>query len=242
MIRGLGVAGCFVVFWTLGTLLAWLSLPIILLSSFDAATRRRRARRVAAWGFRRFLGLLSALRLYRVQWGEGEIGEGPLVVVSNHPSLLDATALMGRFPELTCVVRASYLANPFLGLLGRACGHISGGGGSLGEAAAIVQQIEARLAAGERVLVFPEGTRSPVGGFGRFRRGAFEAATRREVPVQLVRLACTPPALAKGMSVFSHPLDVPHLRVHIHPPQPISGTSRQSCQRAEAQLRTELGV
>ena len=47
------------------------------------------------------------------------------------------------------------------------------------------------------VLIFPEGTRSPFGsGLQPFHRGAFEVAARANVPVVLLKLTCSPPALA----------------------------------------------
>jgi 1-acyl-sn-glycerol-3-phosphate acyltransferase len=55
------------------------------------------------------------------------------------------------------------------------------------------------------VILFPEGTRSPVGGLGRFRLGAFELARRTGVPILPVRITAEPPTLWKGLPWYSVP-------------------------------------
>jgi 1-acyl-sn-glycerol-3-phosphate acyltransferase len=53
------------------------------------------------------------------------------------------------------------------------------------------------------VLIFPEGTRSPMGGpLHPFHRGAFELAARAGVPVVLLKLTCVPAALSKRLPIW----------------------------------------
>jgi hypothetical protein len=62
------------------------------------------------WRFTRPFGLLKldtdALDALR--------DEGGLVIVANHPSLLDAMLLVARLPRSACVMKASLMHNPFL--------------------------------------------------------------------------------------------------------------------------------
>ncbi len=62
------------------------------------------------------------------------------------------------------VVRGDLFGNPFIGRILRAAWHIDAGDGASMAGAAVVQGALDRLAAGLRVLIFPEGTRSPAGG------------------------------------------------------------------------------
>ena len=62
-----------------------------------------------------------------------------------------------------------------------------------------------RIRAGRTVLVFPEGTRSPVGGLGPFQRGAAHIALNSGVPLHPVLLTCNPPALTKEQSWYHMP-------------------------------------
>src|SRR5213078_4183237 len=56
------------------------------------------------------------------------------------------------------------------------------------------------------VLVFPEGTRTPIDGpLHPFHRGAFEVAMRAKVPIVLVELTIEPSALSKRLPVWKIP-------------------------------------
>jgi 1-acyl-sn-glycerol-3-phosphate acyltransferase len=136
----------------------------------------------------------------------------PAIIIANHPTLIDITALTVAMGPACIVAKKALFANPMVGPLLRACGHIPVG--SPGESADLaVDQAEARLRAGHRVILFPEGTRSPVGGLGRFRLGAFELARRTGVPVQPVRITAQPPALWKGLPWYSIPRQTVDFRI-----------------------------
>jgi 1-acyl-sn-glycerol-3-phosphate acyltransferase len=62
-----------------------------------------------------------------------------------------------------------------------------------------------RLKAGDPVLIFPEGTRSPAGGLGRFKSGAFSIASWAEVPLVPVLIRASPPSLMRGMHWYTVP-------------------------------------
>lgn len=216
--RGLGVALAIAVFWSGGFLLAWFLVPWVYMTQRDPLLRRRRMQALVAGSFRWFLRTLERTTLYRARYMGGELPEGPCVVVANHPSLLDVTAIISRMPHLCCVVKASLVDNPLVGRLLRSCGHVSAGDGSLMAGKAVLDVLADRLSEGSSVLVFPEGTRSPKGSLRKMRRGAFEVAQRCEVPVVPVFLRCDPPALGKGTPVWQHPLACPTLTVCVDPP------------------------
>ena len=130
--------------------------------------------------------------------------QAPAIVIANHPTLIDITALTVAVGPACIVAKRALFSNPLVGPLLRACGHIAVGGPDDASDLA-VDQAEARLRAGHLVILFPEGTRSPVGGLGRFRLGAFELARRTGVPVVPVRITADPPALWKGLPWYSIP-------------------------------------
>jgi 1-acyl-sn-glycerol-3-phosphate acyltransferase len=153
----------------------------------------------AARRYLRFAGWLGFVRL-AAPVAEGLAGRGPRLVVANHPSLLDAVVLFSLLPQADCVVKASWARNPFLRGVARAAGYISNASGP-----AAVADCVARLEAGRTLLVFPEGTRSPVGALGPFQRGAAHASLRSGVPLTPVVIRCEPAALAKGQSWYDVP-------------------------------------
>ena len=150
--------------------------------------RQRRCQRLvrAAWvlfhDYLRWVGLVDFdRRRYDLDV------RAPSIVIANHPTLIDITALIAV--------------------------------GSPGEGmASAVDQAEARLRAGHLVILFPEGTRSPVGGLGRFRLGAFELARRTGVPILPVRITAEPPALWKGLAWYAIPRQTVNFRLQPLPP------------------------
>ncbi len=215
--RGMGVALAIAMFWLGAFGLAWLLVPWVLIRERDRLARRRAMQTYVATAWRWFLNMLERTTLYRARYAGVELPSEPCVVIANHPSLLDVTALIARMPHLCCVVKASLVDNPLVGRLLRSCGHVSAGDGSLMSGKTVLDALSERLTEGFSVLIFPEGTRSPAGGIHKLRRGAFEVAQRAGVPLVPLFLRCEPPALGKGTPVWLHPLRCPTLTVNIDP-------------------------
>lgn len=243
-LRGLGVAFAILVFWTGAFGLAWLVLPYVYLREREPLSRRRRIQRVVAAAWRWFHRVLDRTTLYRCRYvGETAAVSGARVLVANHPSLLDVTAIISRTPEACCVVKSSLIESPLVGRLLRACGHVAAGDGSLMAGIGVLEAVRERLNEGFPVLVFPEGTRSPFGGMHRFRRGAFEMAQRAGVPVVPIFLRCDPPALGKGTPVWRHPRRCPMLTVHVGPALDTNGSDpSELCKSVERDFRSRLGI
>lgn len=119
--------------------------------------------------------------------------ERGLVMVANHPGLMDAIYLLARVPEAVCLFKGSIRRNPVLGAARRA-GYVANDGG-LG----LLRNASEKVAAGATLIVFPEGTRTPPGGpLGEFKPGFAAIARRANAPIQLVRIACDSNLLTKG--------------------------------------------
>jgi len=243
--RGMGVALAILCFWSGAFVLAWLVVPYVYLRERDRLLRRRRMQRVVAAAWRWFHRQLDRTTLYRVayQGVAQHAAEAPAVLVANHPSLLDVTAIISQMPSTCCVVKDSLVNSPLVGHLLRSLGHVSAGDGSLMAGAAVLDAVQERLREGFPVLVFPEGTRSPMGGMHPFRRGAFEIAQRAGVPVVPLFLRCEPPALGKGTPVWRHPRRCPTLTVHVDGPLDTNGPDpRGLCKNVERAFRSRLGL
>jgi 1-acyl-sn-glycerol-3-phosphate acyltransferase len=258
VVRGLGVAFAIAYFWTGGFVLAWLVLPALTVLERDPLVRRRRMQRVVAAIWRSFHRGLEATALFRYRYQGTEPPPGPAVFIANHPTLLDVTAIICRWPHVCCVVKSSLVESPLVGRLLRSCGHVAAGDGGLMSGAAVLDTLCARIAEGFPVLVFPEGTRSPghqvtgsptatqsprsARGLHRMRRGAFDVARRSHVPLVPLFLHCDPPALGKGTSLWEHPR-FPTLTIHIDPVLDMSAHKpRSACRELEADFRRRLGL
>ncbi|HEX5660232.1 MAG TPA: lysophospholipid acyltransferase family protein [Polyangiales bacterium] len=241
--RGMAVALAILFFWSAALSIAWLVVPYVLLSERDRLQRRRKLQRVVATAWAWFLRICEAITIYRVRYVGPLAPDGPCVIVANHPSLLDVTAIISRHPHACCVVKSSLVNSPLVGRLLRACGHVAAGDGSLMAGVGVLDAVRERLQEGFPVLVFPEGTRSPRGGIHRFRRGAFEIAQRAGVPVVPLFLRCDPPALGKGSPVWRHPRKCPTLTVQVESALNLEGTTPvAACKLVENDFRGRLGV
>ena len=131
--------------------------------------------------------------------------KGPSVIIANHPTLTDITALVCAVGPVCFVAKRALFKNLLFGPLLRTCGHIrSVSGDDPDEQGALDQALE-RLAQGHSVLLFPEGTRSPPHRLGRFRMGAFELARRAKVPLVVVQIGAHPLGLNKGVAWYAIP-------------------------------------
>lgn len=241
--RGLLVASAFFFFWLGAVVLAWALSPFARLIYREGADRWRACQRIARIALHLFHGYMRRLTLLDVHVeADATRPPGPLIVVSNHPTLVDVTAILAAYGDVCCVVKSSLMRNVFVGPLLRACGHVDAGDGEALSGAAVVQEAQRRLAAGMAVLIFPEGTRSPRAGMHPFRRGAFELALRSGVDIWPLVVTCNPPALSKGLPFWKQPETVAHLRIH---PEALlaSPTDARAARRSvEALFRERLGI
>lgn len=191
------VALCFAGFWSGAFVLAWLWVPLVSLAPAARQAKVRHLHRAVRLAFRLFHGTMRALRLYHRQSPVRSLrpGVSPVVLVANHPTLCDVTSIASLFPDVVAVARPTFAANPLIGRVVRACGFVP-------TSVHVLRECEERLRQGYDVLVFPEGTRSPVGGLHPFHRGAFELAARAQVPLVLLHLTCAPSALSKGLPIW----------------------------------------
>lgn len=211
---------CFAYFGLGGLALSWVVLPLACLGVRDPDARVRRAHAIVARGLDSFHGLIRWAGL--IDFDPRRCGvrlpPGPCVVVANHPTLVDTTAVLTVMRGACLVVKASFFRSVLLRAMHRYAANIEAvEDGPLGGEAVIDAALD-RLARGFPLLVFPEGTRSPTGGLRRFRRGAFEIALRARVPIVPLLITCDPPMLRKDDPWWAMPDRAARLRVVELPP------------------------
>ena len=119
---------------------------------------------------------------------------GGLVLAANHVSLIDITCLIARLPEALCIFKPAIRHNPVLGAAARRAGYLGSDGGH-----DLIRAAADKVAAGNRLIVFPAGTRTPPGAAPLpFRPGFVLIARRAGAPIQLVRIATNSDLLTKG--------------------------------------------
>lgn len=192
----------------LGGVLFWLLVfPALDLLVRDPGRRGRYARALIQRSFAAFIDWMRLLGVltYEIR-GRERLQRRGLLVLANHPTLIDVVFLVSLTPEADCVVRSGLARNPFTRGPIRATGYISNDNG-----AGLVDDCIASVHSGKNLIIFPEGTRTPRSGPGRLQRGAANIAIRGVIDVTPVRIRCTPPTLSKGEKWYR----VPSRRFHI---------------------------
>lgn len=194
----------------------------------DPERRRQCARRIVQRSFAifiewmRWLGVLT----YEIH-GEAKLRRPGLLVLANHPTLIDVVFLISRLPNADCVVRSGLFRNPFTRGAVRATDYISNGGGP-----ELVADCIRSVKAGSALVIFPEGTRTRPGKPPELQRGAANIAVRGGIDLTPVSIHCDPPTLSKGLPWYRVPTRRFHVTIRVH--DDISITSLLEPGRGEA--------
>ncbi|HED4876006.1 MULTISPECIES: lysophospholipid acyltransferase family protein [Stenotrophomonas] len=215
--RVFGTGLSFAAFGVGGLLLGVLVMPVLLLMR-DPVARRRRARRLVQRAFASHVWLMCRLGVMTLQVeGRERLQRDGLLVLANHPTLIDVVCLIALLPNADCVVKRAVACNPFMRGPVRAAGYISNDDG-----AGLVDDCAAAVHAGGTLVIFPEGTRSVPGQPLRLQRGAANIAVRGRLDITPVRITCTPPTLTKGQKWYRVPSRRFHVQLQIGEDIPIA--------------------
>ena len=106
------------------------------------------------------------------------------VFMSNHESLVDIPLLfVGITQDVRFLAKRSLFFVPFLGWSMFLAGFVPVDRKKGGKAVEVLETLERRIAAGNSILVFPEGTRSRTGELQRFKKSGFLLALRTSLPI-----------------------------------------------------------
>ncbi|UXY16010.1 1-acyl-sn-glycerol-3-phosphate acyltransferase [Chitiniphilus purpureus] len=142
--------------------------------------------------------------------GAEKLARRGLFIVANHPSLIDVTLLMALTPYPDCIVKAALCRNPITFGPVYASGFISNADGP-----GLLRAAIDSVAAGNNLILFPEGTRTPPGARPAFQRGAANIAVRGGLSVTPVLITCSEPTLPKGAPWYRVPRRRPHFVLHV---------------------------
>src|ERR1700751_532263 len=130
----------------------------------------------------------------RVEYrGVEKIPEGPLIVASKHQSMWETFALLQFFDQPLFILKRELKWIPVFGLYLIKADMIdvdrsAGGGARLGRARRAAEQVRQ----GRQLIIFPEGTRTPVGAPPRYKAGVSQIYIDCRAP-------CLPVALNSGL-------------------------------------------
>jgi 1-acyl-sn-glycerol-3-phosphate acyltransferase len=124
----------------------------------------------------------------------------PLIVIANHPSLLDAVILLAQLPQASCVMKASLRWNLLFGPMARLSGYISNE-----DPKHMIMHACKELKAGSHIVIFPEGTRTITQPINEFGQTCALIATRSNTQVQTVFIEFSTLYLGKNWPIWRKP-------------------------------------
>ena len=209
---------CFAGFALGGGLLSLLILPLVALVPANRQTRRHRIRRVIGFMFGIMIRTLCVTGTMRLRLaGIEKLAAHPgALILANHPTLIDVVILLWQFPAAGCVVKSALWKNPFYWGVVRLAGYIDNASPE-----SLIEDCAERLAAGESLLIFPEGTRTRPGESMEFLRGSSYVALKHRGPVLPVILTCDPPTLTKNTPWYRIPPRAFEMTVTVLDPLPL---------------------
>jgi len=145
-----------------------------------------------------FLGIVRSMCAFGVfQYranGLARLERQGLLILANHPTLIDIVFLMAFVPRADCIVKQGLWRNPFTRATVNAAGYIC----NRGDSVRLVEDCVASVRGGGNLIVFPEGTRTPADGSISLKRGAANIAVRAPCDITPVLVRCAPPMLIKS--------------------------------------------
>lgn len=168
--------------------------------------------------FRGFLLMLRVCGVFECEFRGFEAlkgASGGLIIAPNHPALWDAVFIIARVPGLRCIMKASLLHNPFLRGGAKLAGFIPNK-----PAHKMLQRSIEALRQGDRLLYFPEGTRTRKheNKINPFQGGLGIIATQSSAPVWPVFIETNSDYLCKGWPLWRLPDKKVRLRITLGQP------------------------
>jgi 1-acyl-sn-glycerol-3-phosphate acyltransferase len=186
--------------------------PLLNLVLRDPERRQRVARDLIRLTFHAIVRSMCAFGVFHYQVrGLSRLERHGLLILANHPTLIDIVFLMAFVPRAGCVVKRKLWRNPFTRATVRAAGYTCNHDDSL----RLIRDTVSSLRNGDNLIIFPEGTRTPGNGPMSLRRGAANIALRVPCHITPVRVHCSPPMLVKGAPWWRLPRQTSQFRFDV---------------------------
>lgn len=216
--RVVGTGFSFFAFGLAGLVLGFLVFPILRVVIPDAQRRQATSRELLRWCFRWHIAVMRGVGIIRYSFsGLERLDRSGLLIVSNHPSLIDAVLLMAFIRNADCVIDAALFENKYTRSAVRAAGYIPNQPSGL----PLVDACLASLDRGGNLLFFPESRRTTPGELLQLTRGAAQVAVRGGRDLTPVVIHCTPPHLTRGAKWWRVPSRRAQYTINVHADIPV---------------------
>ena len=209
--RLLATGFCFGLFGLSGLLLGFVWFPLQNLFIRQRQRRTRLARATIQAAFRIFIGLMQQLRVLRYEvTGLTSLNREGLLILANHPTLIDTVFLMALTKNAVGLLKADLQNNFFTRGVVRATGYIFNDQGM-----DLIDACSSAFGSGSNLIMFPEGTRTGQDGSIHLKRGAANIALRTQRNITPVIISCQPRMLPKGQPWWQVPASTAVFRIEV---------------------------
>lgn len=195
-----------------GLVLRFTAFPAIYILPLRQQRKVAMGRKLVHYSYRLFVGFMRASGVLSYQAHHLERLRPGQLVIANHPTLIDVAFLLSFIPA-NCIVRHGLFDNAFTRGPVRGAGYIPNRNPEQ-----LIDDCVASLQAGDSLIIFPEGTRTPPGEKPRFQRGAANIALASGAEVVPVRIKCSEKTLTKGEKWYHIPFRRPHWTLEVGEP------------------------
>ena len=192
----------FALFGLAGVILALAVFPLLRLAFWRSKAQKvRLARHIVQRAFASFVALMRGLGLLSFEiYGRERLNRSGLLILANHPSLIDVVFLIALVPNANCVIKRGVRRNPFMRGVVLASNYICNDSG-----AQLIDDCVQSLRDGNNLIIFPEGTRTPISGVPKLLRGAANIAVRGARDITPVVIHTNSTSLSKGVPWWHMP-------------------------------------
>jgi 1-acyl-sn-glycerol-3-phosphate acyltransferase len=200
----------FAIFGIFGTILTVLLLPVLLLTK-ETSARKRFGKILLKMSFESFLWGMQFLGVMSLQIKNlDRLKSGGRLVLSNHPSLIDAVILIAIIDNPNGIIKSSLFNNPSMYGLAKIAGLMRNV-----EGPELIRKSIESISTGENLIIFPEGTRTKVLGQVTFKQGAAYIAIKGGVNITPILIVTSEPVLRKDHSWYKVPTKKPVFTVSV---------------------------
>jgi len=227
----------FTVFGLAGLVMGLILFPLMFVFVSDRSVRKKLARKLIGGAFGLFFRMMRLLGVMRYEiTGLDELERSDnLLIVANHPTLIDVVVLLSLFPQANCVIKEAVTRNIFMRSVVAAADYISNS-----EPEELLNSCVAYLQSGGSLMLFPEGTRTVSGAAMEFKPGAATVAARSGVDILPIAIQCEPIFLTKELPWHFVPETRPEFTIHIMPV--VSVAELVAVDDVERHRRQELNI
>lgn len=226
----------FIAFGLGGVVIPWVATPWIILTTRKPARRQQKARLLIHKTFRFFIYMMRFLGVLTWQIkGEEHLRRPGLLVLANHPCLIDVVFLIAFIPNPDCIVKGRLLNNPAMRGYLRLTGFLTNNDG-----VALIEDARESLVRGSALIIFPEGTRSEPDQPLHFQRGAANVALRTQTAITPVTILCQPLTLTRRHRWYHIPIHKLRISLLVGDDIPVTPYNQQPPALAARQLTQDL--